>query len=95
MGKIQSGKTRAFIGIIALAFDNDYDIAIILTKGTKVLVQQTYERLVDDFEDFIDDNDETQIFDILHVLENLPKYVLRQKIIMVVKKEKTDLIRVI
>jgi len=58
LGKIQSGKTRAFIGVIALAFDNDYDIAIILTKGTKVLAQQTYERLVDDFKDFIDDNDE-------------------------------------
>jgi len=94
LGKIQSGKTRAFIGVIALAFDNDYDIAIILTKGTKVLAQQTYERLVDDFEDFIDDNDEIQIFDILHVPENLPKYVLRQKIIMVVKKEKNNLIRI-
>jgi len=35
-----------------------------------------------------------QIFDILHVPENLPKYVLRQKIIMVVKKEKNNLIRV-
>ena len=33
LGKIQGGKTRAFIGIIALAFDNDYDMAIILTKG--------------------------------------------------------------
>lgn len=37
LGKIQSGKTRAFIGIIALAFDNGYDMAIILTKGTKFL----------------------------------------------------------
>jgi hypothetical protein len=33
LGKIQSGKTRAFIGIMALAFDKDYDIAIILTKA--------------------------------------------------------------
>ena len=32
LGKIQSGKTRAFIGITAMAFDNDYDIAIVLTK---------------------------------------------------------------
>ena len=37
LGKIQSGKTRAFIGVIALAFDQGYDIAIILTKGTKAL----------------------------------------------------------
>ena len=53
LGKIQSGKTRAFIGIIALAFDNGYDIAIILTKGTKALAQQTYERLEEDFLDLI------------------------------------------
>ena len=41
LGKIQSGKTRVFIGIIALAFDNGYDMAIVLTKGTKALSQQT------------------------------------------------------
>ena len=45
LGKIQGGKTGAFIGIIALAFDNDYDMAIILTKGTKALARQTYARL--------------------------------------------------
>ncbi len=28
LGKIQSGKTQASIGIIALAFDNGYDIGI-------------------------------------------------------------------
>ncbi|OBW61220.1 MAG: hypothetical protein A9183_03710 [Dehalococcoides mccartyi] len=94
LGKIQSGKTRAFIGIIALSFDNDYDIAIVLTKGTKVLAQQTYERLKKDFEKFTDDNDEIQIFDVLHVPENLPKYVLKQKLILVVKKETNNLIRI-
>jgi hypothetical protein len=95
LGKIQSGKTRAFIGIIALAFDNCYDIAIVLTKGTKALAQQTYERLTKDLADFTDDNDEIQIFDILHVPENLPKYVLKQKIVMVVKKETNNLFRII
>ena len=29
LGKIQSGKTRAFIGVMALAFDNGYDAVII------------------------------------------------------------------
>jgi len=94
LGKIQSGKTRAFIGIIALAFDNDYDMAIVLTKGTKALAQQTYERLEADFSDFIED-DKVQIFDILHVPENLPKWILKQKIIMVVKKEINNLRRII
>ena len=35
LGKIQSGKTKTFLGAIALAFDNGFDIAVILTKGTK------------------------------------------------------------
>jgi hypothetical protein len=30
-----SRQTKTFLGIIALAFDNGFDIAIILTKGTK------------------------------------------------------------
>lgn len=94
LGKIQSGKTRAFIGIIALAFDNGYDMAIVLTKGTKALAQQTYERLEADFSDFIED-DKVQIFDILHVPENLPRWILKQKIIMVVKKEINNLRRII
>ena len=34
LGRVQSGKTRAFLGVIARAFDKGYDIAVILTKGT-------------------------------------------------------------
>jgi hypothetical protein len=41
LGKIQSGKTRAFLGIIARCFDRGYDVAVILTKGTKSLARQT------------------------------------------------------
>jgi hypothetical protein len=33
LGKVQSGKTRAFLGIIALAFDQGFEIAVVLTKG--------------------------------------------------------------
>jgi hypothetical protein len=32
LGKIQSGKTKTFLGVIALAFDSGFDIAVILTK---------------------------------------------------------------
>lgn len=94
LGKIQGGKTRAFIGIIALAFDNNYDVAIILTKGTKALARQTYERLKKDFYDFID-YDRIQLYDILHIPERLPGYVLKQKLIMIVKKETNNLERII
>lgn len=94
LGKIQSGKTRTFIGIIALAFDNGYDMAIILTKGTRALAQQTYERLKRDFSEPAEE-DKVQIYDIMHVPGNLPRYVLQQKLIMVVKKETNNLRRIV
>ncbi|WP_245835705.1 Z1 domain-containing protein [Virgibacillus ndiopensis] len=92
LGEIQSGKTRTFIGSIALAFDNNYDIAIVLTKGTKALAKQTYSRLINEFSDFYDE-DSLQIFDIMSLPDNLTNFELDQKIIFVVKKEKNNLIR--
>jgi hypothetical protein len=95
LGRIQGGKTRAFIGIIALAFDNDYDMAIILTKGTKALASQTLARLKGDFRNLIDD-EIVRVYDImLNVPERLPGYILKQKLIMIVKKEKNNLERII
>jgi excinuclease UvrABC helicase subunit UvrB len=45
LGKIQSGKTRAFVGVIARAFDRGFDDAVVFTKGTKTLSAQTVARL--------------------------------------------------
>ena len=94
LGKIQSGKTKAFIGIIALAFDNAYDMAVILTKGTKALAEQTMKRLRSDFYELMED-DKVQIHDILIFPDYLPKWVLDQKLIMVAKKETNNLRRLI
>jgi hypothetical protein len=94
LGKIQSGKTRAFIGVIALAFDNGYDIAIILTKGTKVLARQTYERLRKDFYEFYQE-DKVEICDVMHLPQNYTGYELRKKLIIVVKKETNNMRRII
>ena len=52
LGSIQSGKTRGFIGLMALCFDNDFDMAIILTKCSKALVQQTVHRMTKEFNIF-------------------------------------------
>lgn len=93
LGKIQSGKTRAFIGVIALAFDNSYDMAIILTKGTKALARQTYERLRGDFRTFVK-NDLIKICDIMHLPKNFTQFELKQKLVIVVKKETNNLKRV-
>ncbi len=85
LGRVQGGKTRAFLGVIARAFDRGYDIAIILTKGTKSLAEQTLSRVKEDFRDFIS-ADQVDVFDILAVPDLTP-YELNRKLIFVVKKE--------
>ena len=94
LGKVQSGKTRTFLGVIALAFDNGYDMTIILTKGTKPLTEQTIKRLHDDFGEFEEDN-KIQIHDIMLFPKNMVPYELSQKLIIVAKKETNNLKRVL
>ncbi|MEX0904449.1 MAG: hypothetical protein WD604_15395 [Balneolaceae bacterium] len=52
LGKIQSGKTRAFIGVMAHAFDKNFDVAIVLTKNSRLLGEQTTRRIRQELEDF-------------------------------------------
>jgi len=94
LGKVQSGKTRTFLGVMALAFDNGYDIAIILTKGTKPLTEQTLKRLHEDFGQFEEDN-KAQVYDIMFFPKNMVPYELSQKLIIVAKKEINNLKRVL
>ncbi len=92
LGMIQSGKTRAFIGIIARAFDEGYDVAIVLTKGTKALSEQTLKRLQGEFKGFIDDK-LVRVHDIMKLPPKLTKHVFKQKLILIVKKEDDNLHR--
>lgn len=50
IGKVQSGKTSNFISLAALAFDNGYDIVIILGGTKKPLVKQNSDRIKEYFE---------------------------------------------
>ena len=59
LGRIQSGKTRAFIGVMSLAFDKGIDACIVLTKADNGLVEQTKKRLEYEFGHFAD---ETNIY---------------------------------
>jgi hypothetical protein len=93
LGGVQSGKTRAFLGVIARAFDRGFDVAIILTKGTKSLAEQTLSRVKTDFRDFIA-ADQVEVFDILSVPELTP-YELTHKIVFIVKKEDDNLRRLL
>ena len=94
LGMIQSGKTRAFIGVIARAFDEGYDVAVVLTKGTKALAKQTLKRFKGEFKHFIDSDDVT-VYDIMKLPQDRlpPPCELRQKLIFVVKKEDDNLHR--
>lgn len=94
LGKIQSGKTRAFIGIMALSFDNGYDAAIILTKGTKALLKQTVQRMEKDFAEFIQ-QDKAEVFDIMVMPDNLTAYERNKKLIIIVKKEVNNMRRIL
>jgi Z1 domain len=94
LGKIQSGKTRGFLGVIAKAFDEGFDIAIVLTKGTITLANQTVKRIGKDFKSFIDD-DRVVIFDIMEMPERLTKAEQRRKIVIVAKKQAKNMERVL
>ncbi|MEH7312273.1 Z1 domain-containing protein [Priestia megaterium] len=92
LGKIQSGKTRTFLGIMGLAYDNGIDIVVILTKGTNALAKQTFARLNYEFTGMIQ-KDKMRVFDIMTLPDNLRKYELTQKIAIVVKKETKNMDR--
>ncbi len=45
IGKVQSGKTSNFISVLALAFDNKYDVAVVLGGNTLELLKQNATRI--------------------------------------------------
>ncbi|MBC5626632.1 hypothetical protein H8S10_14360 [Clostridium sp. NSJ-49] len=90
LGKIQSGKTRSFIGVISLAFDNGYDLAVVLTKNSNALAKQTTARMKDEFKEFKDE-DIIEIFDIMCMPPSMSQFELDKKMIIVVKKEKNNI----
>jgi|GEM_PF-3381414 hypothetical protein len=49
LGKIQSGKTRTFIGVMAKAFDEGVNTIVVLTKNSKILGKQTTKRIANEF----------------------------------------------
>ena len=98
LGKIQCGKTDTFENIIGLCFDKGIDIAIVLTKGTKTLTQQTIKRLQKDFKPLTPNNSTKQragveIQDIMdiHRTGMSKQRVDSYKQIIVCKKESTNM----
>lgn len=70
LGKIQCGKTRAFVGCMGLAFDRGIDICIVLTKSDNGLVGQTVARMKYEFRDYIGNTDMDKCCSIdVHLIE--------------------------
>lgn len=90
LGRIQSGKTRAFVGAIAIAFDSGYDIALVLTKGTVALTKQTVVRLRSDLDDSVSSH-HVLVEDVHHLPDPLEAWEQRLKLIFVCKKETRNL----
>jgi Z1 domain len=93
LGKIQSGKTRAFLGIIARCFDRGYGVAVILTKNNVSLTQQTLTRVKEDFRELI--AAEEVLADDIMCLPSLETYELNKRLILIVKKEDDNLNRLL
>jgi len=94
LGRVQSGKTRAYLGVVARAFDRGYNIAVILTKGTKSLAEQTLSRVKKDFGEFIE-ADQVEVFDILSIPEFVPYELTHKKLVFIVKKEDDNMKRLL
>lgn len=88
LGLIQSGKTRAFLGIMAKCFDIGFDVAVVFTKNSVALVEQTMKRLKSEFETPINAR-KLYVWDVIKLqnLDQLTGYILENKVIFVVKKE--------
>jgi hypothetical protein len=93
LGKIQSGKTRCFIGVLGLGLDLHYDYCIVLTKNTKALAHQTLQRLEAELEDITQDGqDIVRVYDIMK-MPDFTQWTLGKKLIFVVKKQTRNLDR--
>ena len=101
LGKIQCGKTRAFVGIIGLAFDRGFDQCVVLTKGTNALVSQTVTRLKSDFHDYLGIANRhkscpVDVHDIMDLKNGLSSAQINGvKNIIVCKKEHTNVSRLL
>ncbi len=49
VGRVQSGKTRNYIGLMLDAADNGWNVIIVLTSAIRALAQQTRDRIAEEF----------------------------------------------
>ena len=93
IGKVQSGKTSNFISLTALAFDNQYDIVVVLGGTKKVLVSQNRDRI----KEYFDSAKEVLVLDTVDYRSELTEKKIQQfiktgrKIVIVALKNATQI----
>jgi hypothetical protein len=90
LGKVQSGKTRAFVGAIAIGFDSGFDVAVVLTKTSTPLAAQTLRRLQRDLAPAVEDRS-VLVFDAASKIGLLNEWEQGKKLIFVAKKHPKNL----
>ena len=96
LGKIQCGKTRAFVGVMGLAFDKGIDVCVVLTKSDDGLIEQTRVRMEYEFRDYLSNLNMNQSCVVaVHTIDKgmhfTPAQINNQKNIFVVYKNTTRL----
>lgn len=95
LGLIQSGKTSAFIGVMAKCFDDGYDVVVVFTKNSVALAEQTLKRFKTEFMIPIEAN-KLYVWDIVKLQNGaLTGYILGNKQIFIVKKESQNMDRLL
>lgn len=89
LGKIQSGKTKAFIGVMGLLFDNGFDVTVVLTKNSEPLSRQTAERMGKVFKPL--HRKEIFVYDAIDCRARFAPAAKHKKVIFIAKKEKTNI----
>jgi len=94
IGKVQSGKTSNFIALTALAFDNNYNLIVVLGGTKKPLVTQNRERISEYFEKLGGDVcvlDTVTYRDKINEEEVLKYIAMGKKVIIVALKNTTQI----
>ncbi|MBO0733425.1 MAG: hypothetical protein J2P49_03750, partial [Methylocapsa sp.] len=71
-----------------------FDVAVVLTKGTVTLSDQTVKRIGHDYKTFVE-GDEVIVFDVMEMPDRLTRSELRRKMVIVAKKQVKNLERVL
>jgi len=79
---------------MSLAFDSGFDVAVVFTKNSRPLLEQTIKRLRSEFTYFIEDG-EMEVYDIMQCPETFSEFELESKLLFVAKKETNNLKRLI